>query len=743
MSVPAASLSRSLRRSLGWAASGGILAFSVADGSPEFFVLAATGVVIAWLVAVVPDRPAPSHAIHAGLVGVVGIGLLQVLRLGFTVNAFAYFIGLLLIVKLFDLRRAKDWGQSLVLVTAMYIAAVLTSNSMLTGVFLVLGSVFLLRAVLRYQLFAAAERGAVPTDPAEALPRAVARDLRSLQVAGGFTIGLAAMVVFLFLPRNLGADAFGRFGSVRMGQMTGFTDEVTLGGPGLISQSQTPVMDVAVFDRDGQNIGRVGSQAYYLRGAVLNDYEEGRWRRGERPAEPGFVRAQFIPAGTMIRPWISAGRDAWQQELRVNIRSAPSGDSPLFTVWQPLELRPVSSGQELSYFPANGVVYRKGSAGRVEYTARSFDPQLTEPDFSQATERSISPLAEAPAGVADYAREVLTGVGIEHDPSLRPIKDDAKAVRALERHLQTAFTYTLLDEPVPPGREPTEWFLRERRTGHCEYYASALALMARSAGINARVITGYVASDFNEVTAQYVVRQSNAHGWVEAEVAPGQWMTFDGTPRTDFFQIHQPDPSVWRSITRLYETAEFAWASAVVAYNTEAQRRLLGELATDFGLRRFGGRMIERIRSDGAGVVLRAAAVAAVVFALTSVVGITISRRPGLFGRIACAILARFDAIRARLAGPPADLAARLHSQALHALASAGVPKPPGTPLRAHLAANRDALPEPLAIALANACELLYVARYQRSPAAEPERFRDARSAIRASENRSRPRAKA
>lgn len=743
MSAPVPSLSRGLRRSLGWAAAGAVLAFSVADASPEFFVLAATGVAVAWLVAVVPARPAPTHAIHAGLVGVIGIGLLQVLRLGFTVNAFAYFIGLLLIVKLFDLRRAKDWGQSLVLVTALYIAAVLTSNSMLTGVFLVLGSVFLLRAVLRYQLFASAERGGSVNDPAEPLPRAVARDLRSLQVAGGFTIALAATLVFLFLPRNLGADAFGRFGSVRMGQMTGFTDEVTLGGPGLISQSQTPVMDVAVFDRDGENIGRLGSQPYYLRGAVLNEYTDGRWSRGDQSAERGFVRAQFIPAGTMIRPWISAGRDAWQLELRINIRSAPSGDSPLFTVWQPLELRPVSSGQELSYFPANGVVYREGSSGRIEYISRSFDPRLSRPDIPEGVERNTFPIAEVPQGVTAYAREVLSAVDIEHDPALRPIENDIDAVIALERHLQSAFTYTLMDEPVPPGREPTEWFLRDRRTGHCEYYASALALMARSAGINARVITGYVASDFNDVTAQYVVRQSNAHGWVEAEVAPGQWLIFDGTPREDFRQLHQPDPSLWRSIARLYETAEFAWASGVVAYNTEAQRRLLGELATDFGLRRFGGRMIERIRSDGAGLVIRAAAAAGIVFAVTSLVGIAIVRRPDVLRRVFLAVRARFDAFRARLAGRPADLPTRLHAQTLRALRAAGVPKPPGTPLRAHLASSGDALPAPLAEALSQACELLYLTRFKRDGAPGPERFRQAGSAIRASENRRRPRAPA
>jgi hypothetical protein len=155
--------------------------------------------------------------------------------------------------------------------------------------------------------------------------------------------------------------------------------------------------------------------------------------------------------------------------------------------------------------------------------------------------------------------------------------------------------------------------------------------------------------------------------------------------------------------------------------------------------------MIGRIRSDGAGLVMRAIAVSAIVFSLTTVVGIVAVKRPAILRRLLGAIRARLDTLRAGLTGPPADLPERLHAQALRALRIAGAPKPPGVPLRAHLAEQRTTLSPPLAEALAEACELLYRVRFQRPGAAhpEPERFRRVQSAIRRSENprRSRPRA--
>lgn len=64
--------------------------------------------------------------------------------------------------------------------------------------------------------------------------------------------------------------------------------------------------------------------------------------------------------------------------------------------------------------------------------------------------------------------------------------------------------------------------------------------MCRTVGIDARVVTGYVAIDYNEATESYIVRASNAHAWVEAEVLPDRWRRFDPTPTADLVRIHEP-----------------------------------------------------------------------------------------------------------------------------------------------------------------------------------------------------------
>lgn len=734
-------LNDSMRRTMGWSCIGALSLYAVADRSLEFLLIVGLGTIAAWFASVRPRRPAPRPVINLGLLGVVGLGVLQTLRLGVTVSAFAYFIGLLLVVKLFDLRRASDWGQALVLVTGTVVAAVLTDNSMFTGLLLVVNAVLLLRTIMRYHMLAAAERAwgaGTGVGQAQAMSTGLRQDLRSVQFGAGFAIFLAGTLVFLILPRNLGAEAFGNWGSAGLGQSTGFADEVSLGQPGLISQSPTPVMDITVVDRSERNIGRVDAPPLYLRGAVLLSYESGRWTRSGRGMQRAFIRPQFVPEGTTIRPWITSDKATWDTEMRVSVRHARNGSTPLFTLWEPHELRMVGSGQTLSHDLGTGLVNREGPAGRVEYTTRSLDPRSrlsTLIAASTGQERGeIEPTDIDPA-VASYAVGLLRQSDLDPDPSARPIADDFRVVRVFENHLQATFDYTLEDQPTPPGRDATEWFLTERKTGHCEYFASALTLMCRSVGIDARVVTGYVASDFNEVTGQYLVRESGAHAWVEAEVAPGVWLTFDGTPRAEFQQIHQPPPTMWRKVAKIYETVEHAWITGVVAYDSESRRRVMGRLATDFGLQKYGGRMIRRLQDGGGVLVARAAGIGVVVFVAAFLIGMVLSRRRAILRRMARRVRAWWAGLVRSLREGRRTPDELLHDAITRSLERHSVPRPSHRPMRSHLERVRPRV-EPAAMeALASACDLVYASRFAGRPA-DRDTVRAAIRRLRASENR-------
>jgi transglutaminase-like putative cysteine protease len=99
---------------------------------------------------------------------------------------------------------------------------------------------------------------------------------------------------------------------------------------------------------------------------------------------------------------------------------------------------------------------------------------------------------------------------------------------ALVRHLQTEFGYSLRSR-TPRGVDPVVAFL-DRRSGHCEYFATTLALLARTVGIPTRVVAGFRVVELNPIGGHHVVRERDAHAWVEAHVPGRGWVTLDATP---------------------------------------------------------------------------------------------------------------------------------------------------------------------------------------------------------------------
>ncbi len=108
-------------------------------------------------------------------------------------------------------------------------------------------------------------------------------------------------------------------------------------------------------------------------------------------------------------------------------------------------------------------------------------------------------------------------------------KTDYDKAAAIERYLLTHFTYTLQLSRTPPS-DPIAEFLFTRKQGHCEYFAAAMAVMLRALGIPSRVVNGFRGSEFNDLTSEYVVRDSDAHSWVEAYFPGYGWVSFDPTP---------------------------------------------------------------------------------------------------------------------------------------------------------------------------------------------------------------------
>lgn len=705
------SIETDYRASLFWSIISSLLLFAIADANPVFGCLSIVAALSAWNISVKHGTPISRTAINVTLVLVLGLALVVTIGSGIGVSSFAIFAAMLLIVKLFDLRSPRDESQALILLVAMVIAAVLTSNSMLTGLFLIVTAVFLLRTVLRFHMYAAAYQGGIQST-ARPLDKRGAVDLRSFQIATIFFGALIATLIFMIMPRNLGNSAFGDWGG-GSGSVTGFTDEVELGRPGLISQSSTPVLDLQVFDRNGKNIGQSGSSAIYLRGAVLGSYQKGRWTYSAG-RQGSILGIHNLPAETTVRPAINPTQQPWSREYRISLRGTNLRESPIFVPWLPAEFRSPLS-MRFGYDRSNGQMVHEGSSS-LSYRVRTTNPELIQPNYPNGYTRSAVDTSGITERIAEFAAQILRNAGIDADPETRPFKDDLPAIRLLESHLQSKYTYTLNSEPVPSGEDATEWFLFERREGHCEYYASALALLARSVGIDSRVITGYVASDFNEVTGQYIIRESNAHAWVEAEVGPDRWLVFDGTPRADFQQIHEPKPGLFYSLTRLYETIEYAWVKGVIGYDSQSRRKIFGNITPDFGLLKFGYKLRERVGRSRGKLVGIAIGIAAIVFGSSFILGLVVLRLRAVLRKLLAPIVAGFRFLLSlfgvRTRSPEARATERLERAIARRLQLAEIDRDFSTPLRTVFEQSGDQIQTGVRSSLVDAIGMLYRIRF-------------------------------
>lgn len=579
-----------------------VLAYGIAEGNVAMGAFLAASVVVAFaLSGGARPRPWPKLYIHLLIAGIVLRSVLDVVGSRIDVTAFCEFIGLVLAVKMADRRRARDQGQILTLAAFLGVGAILTSNDLGVGVCLLMGVPMLVLSTMLLQLDGGLERAgraalgaqqissptptASPTSPWHARGPG-SRDVRGVALLAGLSaalILLGSAIVFVLMPRGLGASLAGNFGQVATGSVTGFRNDIQLGRAGLISESQTTVAEVQILrdDRRSRRQLESGERVYYFRGAVLDEYDAGWWRAGEpttereravrdaAPARAPVPIRTLGPDGRETFPWLRGTIMA-----RVTLRGADRDEAAIFSPGRPTLIR-FDERCQVTYWPATGAITRSGQPGRVVYQVTS-----TIDSDAPAPERRTREVGFPSDVVRDYARRVLVAAGVEPDPTLRAPSQDMLAAATLEAHLRDRFSYSLNILAPPAGADPIEWFLLRGRSGHCEYFASALAALCRSVGVSARVVTGYLVSEFDPASERYVVRQADAHAWTEVEQSPGVWRTLDATPPSELARLASEDTSAGARFERLIDRLRDSWVSTIVVFDEQARNRLLRPPAT-------------------------------------------------------------------------------------------------------------------------------------------------------------------
>lgn len=690
----------------------GALLYALADESWGMFMLAAPLVCIgSAITGRAGARSLPKGVGLALVLGVVAWAGSLALEGRVDVSAFCRLTLVVLVIKFFDTRRSRDFAQMLVLLGFMGVAATLLSPRLVVGAVLALYVPLLAWTVVTFQFYTAHEivvRGSVGPHVAISEPPGggsrrslVALSLACLALSAG-----VASAVFVIVPRGLGRDFFMRVGRYQ-GSVTGFSDRVRLGEAGIISQSSAVTMDVELRDAENRLIGGP-SEIFYMRGAVLDEYHSGEWRPGPRERRT----SQRHPANLELR-FAGPAEEGQVVTQTVTLRAVPSEDTYLFALWRPYAVT-LTEETPISIDSGTSTMEVTLPPGRFRYRVTSeMGVHTPRGDVSAPRDRVGFPSR----AIEELARTVLTQAGIEAGPELRPRTRDAEAARAIENFLRSNFAYSLEMRRAPANEDPIEWFVEEsNRTGHCEYFASAMTAMCRSAGIPARVVTGYVLAEWNAQTNTYVVRQSHAHAWVEAEISENVWREYDPTPPGDLREIHLRRPSLAARVGRFFESLEYLWITSIVSFDEADRSRIIGREA---GPRDAISGDALRARARQARRVFGALLSGVVVFAgayMVGRLGLILARR----GRPARRARRTQDWARGDPALEALATKAGFYDELIDTMRARRQAKPEWRPVGAHAGALADADPA-LGSVASPLARMYYTLRFGRRPLTERE----------------------
>jgi len=153
---------------------------------------------------------------------------------------------------------------------------------------------------------------------------------------------------------------------------------------------------------------------------------------------------------------------------------------------------------------------------------------------------------------------------------------EEKIARILHFLRQGDYTYSLR-QPDVGADPPLVAFLFNQKRGHCEYFATAMAIMLRAVGIPSRNVTGFVGGRYNPYGGYYALRQGDAHSWVEAYHEDRGFVTYDPTPPAR--AAEGPTENLWSDVNALIDALRTRWATNVVGYDLRVQVGMLRKLA--------------------------------------------------------------------------------------------------------------------------------------------------------------------
>jgi transglutaminase-like putative cysteine protease len=362
---------------------------------------------------------------------------------------------------------------------------------------------------------------------------------------------IITVIFFISIPRvSEGIWGKSHMKSIRT---AGFSEKVDFGSFGGLKLDPTVVMRI---EMDSSVKG-----PYYWRGMTLNQFDGISWK-------DTIDRREAI----------------YKKDEKFTIKSFTENGSVVQRIFlEPMDTDVIFGLSEIAAVEAKGRIIFKDKAGALFLPAKrgkEFNYIVYSVSDMPVQEGDINKYLQLPAGIEKIKR-------LSHDITRRKDKDIDKAIK-IEKYLRDNYTYSLSTAQPPKGISPIDDFLFNSKKGYCEHYATSMALMLRTVGVPSRVVNGFLGGELNKYGGYLIVRQRNAHSWVEALI-DGKWKRFDPAPPV--FVEHDSDLALYIDMLRMM------WDRYVVAFSISDQREIVKAFSTpfrqplsyDFRLHRFYG----------------------------------------------------------------------------------------------------------------------------------------------------------
>ena len=461
-------------------------------------------------------------------------------------------ISMLLALKTLEMRARRDAMVVFFLGFFALLANFLHSQSLLTALAIAIGLVGLLTALVNAHM---------PVGQ-PSLKYAAKLSLKMIAIGAPLTLAL-----FVLFPRM--APLWG-VPNPNAGK-TGLSDEMTVGNMASLAQDEGIAFRVR-FDTPG-NQPPPANQLYW-RGPVLAEFDGTTWR-----ATPSFRATDdklfddIVTSGEPLRyeltlephhkPWLLALDLTRTPPVLPRGRAYSSGDL------QWLSNRPIAEVTRIAM--QSHTNYRFGMQANNRELA-----------FNRRLPATSNPRTQA------WAQQLAADIGDVPDRAQQLVQ------RLLAQLRSGGYTYTL-DPGVYSGQAADQfWF--DRKEGFCEHISAAFIIALRSAGVPARIVTGYQGGELNGVDGYWTVRQADAHAWAEVWLGPQSgWVRVDPTGAVspgrvgaaqrinagNFMGISVNNPAAISGLQRMravWEAVNNSWNQWVLNYTQREQMDLLGKL---------------------------------------------------------------------------------------------------------------------------------------------------------------------